>query len=227
MARKLSYGAAELLLRQASEIANSAEDEPDDLDEYLTDQLADPRFEAAFQDARVREALLRSLLAARHLAQLTQGTVAEAMGTTQSAVSELEGGVSDPRLSTLQRYARAVGYRIAAWAVPSRSVGDDIVTAFLRNDGSYLKGLCHNVPYSTQTVVIGQALNIQVAGATMQHIPEPTIIFVGRIEPSEDPSPFPTLSIMDGVTDITSGDREPPANDAEEYIRIIAGSVTP
>ena len=35
-------GAAELLLRQASEIANSAEDEPDDLDEYLTDQLADP-----------------------------------------------------------------------------------------------------------------------------------------------------------------------------------------
>jgi transcriptional regulator with XRE-family HTH domain len=31
------------------------------------------------------------------------------MGTTQSAVSELERAEADPRLSTLQRYARSVG----------------------------------------------------------------------------------------------------------------------
>jgi transcriptional regulator with XRE-family HTH domain len=40
---------------------------------------------------------------------MSQKQVAQAMQTTQSAVSELEGGATDPRLSTLQRYARAVG----------------------------------------------------------------------------------------------------------------------
>lgn len=39
-------------------------------------------------------------------------TVAAAMGTTQSAVSDIENGRVDPRLSTLQRYARAVGGRL-------------------------------------------------------------------------------------------------------------------
>jgi transcriptional regulator with XRE-family HTH domain len=40
---------------------------------------------------------------------ISQAEVASAMGTTQSAVSDLERGATDPRLSTLQRYARAVG----------------------------------------------------------------------------------------------------------------------
>jgi predicted transcriptional regulator len=39
---------------------------------------------------------------------LTQTTVGRSMGTTQSAVSELESG-ADCRLSTLRRYANALG----------------------------------------------------------------------------------------------------------------------
>jgi transcriptional regulator with XRE-family HTH domain len=34
------------------------------------------------------------------------------MRTTQSAISDLENGSTDPRLSTLQRYARAVGCQL-------------------------------------------------------------------------------------------------------------------
>lgn len=64
---------------------------------------------AAFDDARRRTVLLRELVNWRNGRGLTQREVAEAMDTTQSAVSELEKGRIDPRLSTLQRYARALG----------------------------------------------------------------------------------------------------------------------
>jgi transcriptional regulator with XRE-family HTH domain len=39
----------------------------------------------------------------------SQAELAERIGTTQSAISEFEGGRCEPRLSTLQRYARALG----------------------------------------------------------------------------------------------------------------------
>lgn len=69
----------------------------------------DPAFSAALEDAARRSSLLDHLIASRHDLGLAQKAVAKLMETTQSAVSELEGGGTDPRLSTLQRYARAVG----------------------------------------------------------------------------------------------------------------------
>ncbi|WP_165365058.1 helix-turn-helix domain-containing protein [Streptomyces sp. C] len=74
--------------------------------------MVDPGFEAAFEDARGRSALLRRLASLRKVRRISQRTVAERMETTQSAVSDLESGATDPRVSTLQRYARAVGCRI-------------------------------------------------------------------------------------------------------------------
>ena len=53
--------------------------------------------------------VLRDLVTWRKQCRLSQQVVAEWMDTTQSAVSELESGRIDPRLSTLQRYARALG----------------------------------------------------------------------------------------------------------------------
>jgi transcriptional regulator with XRE-family HTH domain len=44
--------------------------------------------------------------------KISQATVAKRMGTVQSAVSELEGGGPQPRISTIQRYARAIGCRV-------------------------------------------------------------------------------------------------------------------
>lgn len=53
-----------------------------------------------YTDALVRE---------RHRIGLSQADVAGRMGTTQSAVSDLERSGADPRVSTLMRYARALG----------------------------------------------------------------------------------------------------------------------
>lgn len=84
----------------------------DDLDEFLDEELQNPEFAAALEDAEERSRLLLELSALRKRAALTQGYVADYMGTSQSAISELERAGTDPRLSTLQRYARAVGARV-------------------------------------------------------------------------------------------------------------------
>jgi transcriptional regulator with XRE-family HTH domain len=72
----------------------------------------DPEFQMHFEDAQARSRLLVSLVRCRSDKRLAQKAVARLMGTTQSAVSQLESGDTDPRLSTLQRYARAVGAQL-------------------------------------------------------------------------------------------------------------------
>ncbi len=61
--------------------------------------------------ARTRT-MVRELTRAREQAGITQAQVANQMGTTQSVVARLERAEMDLRLSTLVRYAAAVGRRI-------------------------------------------------------------------------------------------------------------------
>lgn len=80
----------------------------DDHDRFRQAALKDPDADAARKDAYIRANLIRALAQMRTKLGMTQRDVALAMRTTQSAVSDLENGLTDPRLSTLQRYARAV-----------------------------------------------------------------------------------------------------------------------
>ena len=52
--------------------------------------------------------LVDRLIERRQRLGLSQTEVAARMGTSQSAVARLEAGRSDVRISTLERYARAV-----------------------------------------------------------------------------------------------------------------------
>jgi predicted transcriptional regulator len=61
--------------------------------------------------ARRRE-LVDELVRARREHGLSQTEIAARMGTSQSAVARLERGELDARLSTLQRYADAVGHSV-------------------------------------------------------------------------------------------------------------------
>jgi DNA-binding transcriptional regulator YiaG len=67
-----------------------------------------------------RRRLFGELAAARHSAGLSQTEVAARMGTSQSAVARLEAGDGDIRMSTLERYAAAVGSDIA-WQLRAHS----------------------------------------------------------------------------------------------------------
>ena len=80
-----------------------------------------PGFAAAYKALEIEYAVAREMLAARSRAGLTQEVVASRMGTTKSTVSRLEsGGKHSPSLSSLKKYAEAVGCRIEIKLVPQR-----------------------------------------------------------------------------------------------------------
>jgi len=75
--------------------------------------LERPEVQAEYAELGPEFRLLRQMLAARKKAGLTQAEVAERMGTRAPAITRLESSLSSgrhsPSLSTLTRYAEAVG----------------------------------------------------------------------------------------------------------------------
>jgi ribosome-binding protein aMBF1 (putative translation factor) len=92
----------------------------DDLEDFIAKRAqSDPDFPAMVEEALARRQLLRRLAADRQAEGLTRTTIAARMGTSESAVARLEGGEADTKLSTLARYAAALGKRIE-WRVVDR-----------------------------------------------------------------------------------------------------------
>ena len=63
-----------------------------------------------------RRELIDELVRVRQASELSQTEIAARMGTSQSAVARLESGALDARLSTLERYAAALG-RTVDWQI--------------------------------------------------------------------------------------------------------------
>lgn len=77
---------------------------------FLARAKARKGFTEAFDALELEYHVAGRMLKARARAGLTQDAVAERMGTTKSAISRLEAaGRHAPSLSTLKRYATAVG----------------------------------------------------------------------------------------------------------------------
>lgn len=79
---------------------------------YLSERLQEPAVRAGYEDHAVLQRVIDRLVGFRKALGLTQTDVAKRMGVGQSTVSGFETEMSDPRLSTLQRYARAVEARL-------------------------------------------------------------------------------------------------------------------
>ncbi len=96
---------------------------PHDHETFLRKALKRKGFRKAYENLGEEYRLIREMLTARSRFGLTQETVAERMGTTKSAVSRLEGaGKHAPSLSTLKRYAEAVGCHLEIKLVPNSPV---------------------------------------------------------------------------------------------------------
>jgi DNA-binding XRE family transcriptional regulator len=80
------------------------------VDEIVVERTSgNPDFPDLVEAALRTRQLVRALTERRRAMGISQTMVAARMGTSQSALARLEAGGSDPRLSTLERYARALG----------------------------------------------------------------------------------------------------------------------
>lgn len=86
-------------------------------EELKTRILANPKARTEYERIEREEfALLDTMLKARHEAGLTQAQIAERMGTHTPAVARLESalasGKHSPSLTTLRKYAAALGKKL-------------------------------------------------------------------------------------------------------------------
>lgn len=111
------------------------------LKKFRARALARPDVREAYDAMSAEFAFLDEVLKARAEAGLTQAQVAERVGTTQSAIARLESGTlkHSPSLATLQKYAKALGYRVEVKFVKERGSSRSS-TPTRRERGSRLAG---------------------------------------------------------------------------------------
>ena len=86
----------------------------DDLDRHIAERARkNPKFPAMVAARTNRRVLQRQLAERRVALGMTQTEAAVLMRTSQSSIARLEGGEHDVRVSTLERYAAALGCSIA------------------------------------------------------------------------------------------------------------------
>jgi transcriptional regulator with XRE-family HTH domain len=88
--------------------------------QFKAKAFARPEVKKAYDQLAEEFAFLDEVLKARSASGLTQAEVAARVGTTQSAIARLESPSSShsPSVGTLQKYARALGYRVEIKLVP-------------------------------------------------------------------------------------------------------------
>ena len=84
-------------------------------EETLAEEMKDAEFRQEFLKTQQERELLDKIIQTRRQLGLTQQTIAERMGTSQSAVARIETGLLSgrlPSLTSLQKYANAVGKQL-------------------------------------------------------------------------------------------------------------------
>jgi transcriptional regulator with XRE-family HTH domain len=86
--------------------------------------LARPEVRKAYDALAEEFSFIDEVLKARTASGLTQADLAARVGTTQSAIARLESGTPQhsPSIVTLQRYARAMGYRVEIKLIKERGL---------------------------------------------------------------------------------------------------------
>jgi ribosome-binding protein aMBF1 (putative translation factor) len=96
------------------------QDKPDALEEMIVEFTdTNPDFPQLLLAAERRRGLLRTLAEQRRHRHLSQTRVAAAMHTSQPTLARLETTAADTKLSTVERFASALGYAIEYHLVPA------------------------------------------------------------------------------------------------------------
>jgi DNA-binding XRE family transcriptional regulator len=83
-------------------------------EDFKKEAMADPEFKKEYESLAPVWELRKKLIMLRNKEGKTQEQVAKLMGTQKSNISRLESGekISFPTLSTISKYANALGYKV-------------------------------------------------------------------------------------------------------------------
>lgn len=116
--------------------------------------------------------LVRALAARRRLLNMSQTEVAAQMGTSQSALARLETGEADPRLSTIERYATAVGGDLVQGLRTPSGDGRSAVPPAGLVDAADLEAWAARVTAQTDLpLLIRRLIRATAVGVTRLHFP--------------------------------------------------------
>lgn len=79
------------------------------LDEFLEEQLKDPKFKEAYDALEPEYALKQAIIDARTQMGMTQMELSKATGIPQADISRLENGIGNPSLKTMKKLAKGTG----------------------------------------------------------------------------------------------------------------------
>ena len=90
-------------------------------EEFKKEAMADPEFKKEYEILAPVWELRKKMIKLRLQEGKTQEEVAKLMGTQKSNISRLESGdkISFPKLSTISKYANALGYKLKLDFEPS------------------------------------------------------------------------------------------------------------
>lgn len=79
------------------------------LKEYKAECMKDPEFAKAYEEMQPEFKIIRALIDARTLSNLTQKELSERTGIAQTEISRIENGSRNPSIRLLQRLADGMG----------------------------------------------------------------------------------------------------------------------
>ena len=92
------------------------------LKEYKKEQLNDPDFRREYEAIQPELDILKAMIDARELRNLTQKQLAERAGMNQSDISKLENGMRNPTVALLNRLADAMDMNLKIEFIPKKKV---------------------------------------------------------------------------------------------------------
>lgn len=87
-------------------------------DKYLEEQLKDHEFKEEYKKISPELDIIKAMLDARKLQNLTQEELAKKTGIDQADISKLENGTRNPTINLLKRLAEGLGMDLKIEFVP-------------------------------------------------------------------------------------------------------------
>lgn len=91
----------------------------DEFDQYLQESLKDPLKKKEYDKLDIEFKVIEAFLNARKLRDMTQVDVSKKSGVSQSDISKLERGKSNPTIKMLERLAESMDMHVEIQFVPN------------------------------------------------------------------------------------------------------------